>query len=82
MAHGGTNADRKIQEGIHRWQSVELRRFKMKKADDKKAPVSEEDGDEFLAAHRVRPGQRRRVIADEKRNESINTTGALWGVRN
>jgi hypothetical protein len=53
----------------------------MRKADEKKAAVNEEDDGEFLlAAHRVKPG-RRRVSADE-RNASIDATGALWGVRN
>ena len=55
----------------------------MRNADEKKADglANEEDDGEFLAAHRVRPG-RRRVSADERKESSINTTGALWGVRN
>jgi hypothetical protein len=53
----------------------------MKKSDEKIPPVSEEDDAEFLAAHRVRPDQQRRVSAD-KRNPSIDAVGALKGVRN
>lgn len=61
----------------------------MTKADEKRAPVSEEDDGEFLAAHRVKseqqccikPDQPARVIAD-KRNPSIDAVGALKGVRN
>jgi hypothetical protein len=53
----------------------------MKKADEKKAPVSDEDDAEFLAAHRVKPHSLRVSVTD-KRNASIDATGALWGVRN
>jgi hypothetical protein len=53
----------------------------MTKPDEKKPDVNEEDGGEFLAAHRVKPPSLRVSVTD-KRNPSIDATGALWGVRN
>jgi hypothetical protein len=53
----------------------------MKKSDEKKAPVSDEDDAEFLAAHRVKVPSRSVSVTD-KRNPSIDAVGALKGVRN
>jgi hypothetical protein len=58
-----------------------MKRDRNEKSDEKKAPVSEEDDGEFLAAHRVKPPSLR-VSVTEKRNASIDAVGALKGVRN